>query len=191
MFHVEVRQFPHVARAFNLGGDELRERILAPWVGEPELEFQERQWSTSKAKLTIYEGPELTPDQIGLGRGWANATRAGEDVTVRLLAGARSAAVTPQDEATDWLKRELVARVNGGRVPIREALELVNGRCPGWRMSDRLAVAERAVWELLHQGGLRMLRGESPVEPAAWEAVVLDWETWCGTGEPAGIVLTS
>ncbi len=45
----------------------------------------ERKWAPERAKLTIYEGPELRPDEIGVGRGWGNVTKYGTDVTGRLL----------------------------------------------------------------------------------------------------------
>ncbi len=86
MFHVELRQFPHQTRAFNLTREQLDARILRPWVSDGAVELDDRRWSSERAKLTVYEGPELSPDQLGLGRGWANVTRAGEDVTARVLA---------------------------------------------------------------------------------------------------------
>ena len=75
MFHVELRQFPHVARAFNLSAEELEARILRRWRGGTELELQDRLWDPRRAKLTVYEGRELEISEIGLGRGWANVTR--------------------------------------------------------------------------------------------------------------------
>ncbi|MGB8879441.1 MAG: hypothetical protein WCD11_24215, partial [Solirubrobacteraceae bacterium] len=102
MFHVELRQFPHQTRAFNLTRQELDARILGPWVSGGRVELDDRRWTSDRARLTIYEGPVLTGDQLGLGRGWANVTRQGEDVTERLLAEA--AHPPPVAE----LKRELV-----------------------------------------------------------------------------------
>ena len=37
----------------------------------------ERSWEPAKARLTVYEGPEVRPDDMGLGRGWATVTRGG------------------------------------------------------------------------------------------------------------------
>ena len=71
VFHVQFRQFPNVARAFNLTREELDSRILGPWArGEP-IQWSDRRWSPERAKLTIYEGPELRPrrsDSGGAGR---------------------------------------------------------------------------------------------------------------------------
>ena len=41
MFHVELRQFPHVARMFNLSREELEARILGPWLAGRELELDQ------------------------------------------------------------------------------------------------------------------------------------------------------
>ncbi len=72
MFHVELRQFPHQARAFNLTRDQLEARILGPWVSGGSIELDDRHWLPDRARLTIYEGPHLAPDQLGMGRGWQN-----------------------------------------------------------------------------------------------------------------------
>ena len=34
MFHIQLRQFPNVSREFNLAEDELRARILGPWLAK-------------------------------------------------------------------------------------------------------------------------------------------------------------
>ena len=72
MFHLELRQFPHVARAFNLSREELERRFVGPWVSGQAIDQDDRRWSPEKARLTILEGPELRLEEIGLGRGWAN-----------------------------------------------------------------------------------------------------------------------
>jgi hypothetical protein len=45
-------------------------------------------------------------------------------------------------------------------------------------VSERLALAERAVWELLHQRALTMLRDEKTVPREQWEAALLSWKEW-------------
>src|SRR5690348_6185406 len=40
---------------------------------------------------------------------------------------------------------------------------MANAGYPDWRVGERLALAEGSVWELLHQGEVRMLRGGGPV----------------------------
>jgi len=72
MFHVELRQFPHLARAFNLTGEELQERIVAPWVAGEMVDWGDQRWAPERARLTIYEGPRLRPDAISA-RGRASA----------------------------------------------------------------------------------------------------------------------
>ena len=94
VFHVEVRQFPHVARSFNLSERELNAKVLAPWSRGEVVELGERRWTPDKAKLTIFEAPELRTDEIGMGRGWGNVTRQGQEVTERLLAAVQAQATT-------------------------------------------------------------------------------------------------
>ena len=53
MFHVELRQFPHVARAFNLSREQLFARILRPLAAGRPVELNDRRWSPEKAKLAI------------------------------------------------------------------------------------------------------------------------------------------
>lgn len=183
MFHVEVRQFPNVTRAFNLGEAELREHILGPWLAGAKVALNDRSWLPEKAKLTIYEGPQIRSEEMGLGRGWANVTRTGREVTEALLAQAHTASRSQLDVAADGLKGEIVERAAHGGVALAEVLRLANAGYPDWRVSERVALAERSVWELLHQGEVRMLRGGNPVDAGRWEAIVLSWETW--SGEPA------
>jgi len=176
VFHVELRQFPNTARRFNLTDEELRGEILGPWLQGKPVTLEDRRWSPDKARLTIYEGPALSTDQMGLGRGWANVTKNGRDVTAAAL-GERTAA--PADEATHWIKAEIVRL---GETTPPTVVALLNARHPAWRASDRLAVAERAVWEQLHNGQVRMLRDGKPVEAAEWEEIILAWATWSSPG---------
>jgi hypothetical protein len=184
VFHVQFRHFPNVARAFNLTREELEAKILRPWAAGQSVEFSERRWSPEKTKLTVYEGPELRADQIGLGRGWQNATRTGEDVTERMLAEAHQPSA--RDEALAELKQRLLERcAQLGAVAVREAVIAAGELHAGWRASDRLAVAEQAVWELLHLGSVRLVRAEegraTVVERDEWQPLLLDWSTWAGS----------
>lgn len=174
MFHVELRQFPHQTRAFNLTREELDLRILRPWVSGAAVELDDRRWAPDRARLTIYEGPVLAGDQLGLGRGWANVTREGEDVTARLLAE------SAHPPAVAELKRELVARAAGGSVPVATLVELAGERYPQARVSERLALCEQAVWELLHEGAVELTRDGAVVAREEWQAVLLDWRAWAG-----------
>ncbi len=174
MFHVELRQFPHQTRAFNLTREELDARILGPWVSGGGVELDDRRWTSDRARLTIYEGPALTGDQLGLGRGWANVTREGEDATERLLAEA--AHPPPVAE----LKRELVERSADGPLALGAVVDLAGERYPQSRVSERLALCEQAVWELLHEGGVQVTTAGAPVAREQWQALLLSWATWTG-----------
>ncbi len=193
VFHVELRQFPHQARAFNLTSEELRARISAPWVAGETVECGDRRWAPERAKLTIFEGPQLRPDEIGLGRGWANATRGGVEVTASILADAQAQAQHALGESAGQtepsaleLEEEILDACAAGRIGVHEALSLASERHPGMRVSERLALAERSVWELLHHGRVRMVRrvaadGGSRWDVVAkreWDAVLLAWATW-------------
>ncbi|HET6869061.1 MAG TPA: hypothetical protein VFH80_24330 [Solirubrobacteraceae bacterium] len=172
MFHVELRQFPHQARAFNLTREQLDARIVRPWVSDGGVELDDRRWSSDRAKLTIYEGPELPSDQLGMGRGWANVTRAGEDVTVQVLSErAQPAPVTE-------LKAEVLDRCTYGPVSLRRLVELSGERYPQSRASERLALCEQAVWELLHERAVQLTRAGVTVKHEEWQAVLLRWEAW-------------
>ncbi len=203
MYHFELRQFPNQARGFNLTAEELRAKITAPWAAGEVVDWGERRWAPERAKLTVYEGPRLRPEEIGLGRGWANATRGGVEVTASILAEAaaevQQALTASGDQARSAVRElgeKLLDACVDGRVGVHEALSLASERDPGTRVSERLALAERSVWELLHHGRVRMVRrvpadGGSRwevVEKAQWESILLAWGTWA---DPlaAGVVL--
>jgi hypothetical protein len=87
-YHLELRQFPHVARRFN----QSEQQVLAlakPWVGEEWIEEAERKWNMNEATLTILEGPKLSMADLAMGRGWRNAQRRSGDVTERVLSAFR------------------------------------------------------------------------------------------------------
>lgn len=87
-YHLELRQFPHVARRFN----QSEQQVLAlakPWVGEQWIEEAERKWNMHEATLTILEGPKLSMADLAMGRGWRNAQRRSDDVTERVLGAFR------------------------------------------------------------------------------------------------------
>jgi len=173
VFHVELRQFPHQSRSFNLTRSELDARILRPWVAGEPVVLDDRRWSPERGRLIIYEGPELSGDQLGLGRGWANVTREGEDVTARLLA--EVAHPPPVAE----LKRELEALMaGGGSVALSQVVELAGERYPQARVSERLALCEQAVWELLHERAVALVVDGDVVAPEAWQETALSWDAW-------------
>lgn len=191
MFHVEVRQFPHVARTFNLSEAELNARIVVPWLRGHLVKLGEREWEPARAKLTVLEGRELRSDEMGMGRGWQNASRDAEDVTARVLAAVPTAGAEAPGAASAFkdVVREQCAT---GRLAVHQVLWLANSRHPEWRVSERLALAEQAVWELLHEGSLILLRlspGEAgpqytPADRSEWQPALLAWRTWSDAAEP-------
>lgn len=173
MFHLELRQFPHQTRAFNLTGTELRSRVLDEWVAGRPVELDDRRWAPDRAKLTIYEARELAHEEIGLGRGWSTVTREGENVTERLLATARQ----PPDLG------ELKQRLLDCERPVSLKDVVALDPEPGRRVSERLGLAEQAVWELLHEQRLRLVQDGDVVPPERWQAVLLSWESWAYEGD--------
>ena len=190
MFHVELRQFPHVARSFNLSEEELRATLLGPWLRGDVVELGERRWAPERARLTVYEGPRLREDEMGMGRGWSNVARTGTDVTERLLHATRES----EGGVAAWLaefKEEVLAHCATGRIGVHQVAWLANERHPSRRASERLELAEQAVWELLHERRLTMLSAHSgdgeatPVPQSEWEKVLLSWATWADSGGPS------
>jgi hypothetical protein len=180
VFHLELRQFPHVARAFNLSREDLDRRFARPWVTGTEIEHEDRRWAPGKAKLIIFEAPELGLEEMGLGRGWAAVGKNGVEVTETVLAQAGRGA-----EGRSTLEIVKAAIRAGARTPLAltEVLELIAGEYPAWRPSEQLAMAEQAVWELLHQGGIVLRGPEGPVASEHWPEILLSWGSW--TGQPA------
>jgi hypothetical protein len=177
VFHVQLRQFPNVSREFNLAEDELRARIVTPWLAGQVVQSGDRGWAPERARLTIYEGPELRPDQISMGRGWQNVTRAGEDVTSRFLA--RPTNARGSSPAVQSLKQRVL---DAASLELRDSVRLAGEIAPGSRVSERLGLAEQAVWELLHEGRLQLRRADGIVDAGQWQSVLLSWASW----EPGG-----
>jgi hypothetical protein len=142
VFHVELRQFPHAARAFNLSAEELERRILGSWRRGGQVELQDRRWDPRRAKLTIYEGRELDASEIGLGRGWANVTRTGAEVTDRVLGSAPAVG-----RALDALAETLIARSQASPLTLAQAAQIA---------AELGFPAEEAVWQLLRQERLKL-----------------------------------
>ncbi len=178
MYHLELRQFPHTARAFNLDRATLDERFLKAFVAGDPIDYEDRQWPPEKTRLTVLEGPALGPADRGLGRGWALATKQGEDVTKQVLSEiARGADARPEVE----LLKDAIAEVARAPITFPDAVALAAARRPLWRASEQLSLAEQAVWELLHQGRLQMREDDEAVERERWQPIVLRWSTWAGT----------
>lgn len=185
MFHVELRRFPHVGRAFNLDRDELLARFVTPWARGAAISLDDRDWTPDKkTRLTVYDGPAIAPEQRGLGRGWSTVTREGRDVTEDVLDAAREQIAPPVP--LPELKAKLLAATRAGPIRATLAVALAGGR---GRASERLALAEQAVWELLHEGQLSLADADGPVASDRWESLVLAWETWADPSSPVMLQL--
>jgi hypothetical protein len=169
VYHLELRQFPHVVRRFNLTEPELL--VLAvPWAKEEWVEFGERKWNANQAKLAILEGPQLSLQQLAMGRGWRNAQRQSEDVTERVIqtleaapAAAAQGAVpgaatwaAPSPSAdlqllADSLGLELLALLDDGPVSLSRAWRVAHERLAERPPAESLALAEQAVRSLLER----------------------------------------
>jgi hypothetical protein len=178
VYHLQLRMRPHMARAFNLTAAELTDRFLAPMVNGRELIYNDREWSPRKTTVTIYEGPELPVEQMGMGRGWGNVQRSGTDVTERILRQARGQ--TARHPALDRLQERLAGRLSASPVTLGEVLALADDLMDASRVSERLAVAELAVWELLARGEGSLLADGVAVEPERRQEVLMRSESWLG-----------
>jgi hypothetical protein len=164
MYHLELNEYPHLARVHNVNEQRLHDEVVTPFVRGQIFEFAEHKWIPQRMKLTIIEGPEIPLNQLGLGRGWNTAVRRGEDVTAAVLSAAR---------ATQMLADGLPPRAPGleGEILERCAQEPLS-LLGVWRLADvegpdasagaRLVLAENAVSELLLQGVIELCRGSGP-----------------------------
>jgi hypothetical protein len=144
VYHLELRQFPHSARAFNLERAEVGS-LLAVWVSGAPVRWGEREWEPRKAALRILEGPPLAASSLGMGRGWQEAQRSATEVTDALLAEARAPA-----PGHDELRRAVLERCAAGPASLAALLAAGEGQPAG--------AVERAVWSLLGEGELELLR---------------------------------
>ncbi len=183
MFHVELRQFPHQTRAFNLTRDELDARVVGPWIAGEVVELNEYRWLPDRATLTIYEGPQLEVADMGLGRGWQNVTRQGREVTQEVLIEARDE--TSELPTADDFKDEVAARAGAGAISISGLVELAGEWYPHSRVSERIALCEGVVWELLHSVPVTLARRGQQVPAYEWQALLLTWPTWTDDGSDA------
>ncbi|HEY3776170.1 MAG TPA: hypothetical protein VGL69_24430 [Solirubrobacteraceae bacterium] len=181
-YHVELKSFPHVARAFNLDRAKLDTRFLAPFAAGDPIEYDDRRWPADKTKLTVFEGEELGSADRGLGRGWGEVTRHGRDVTAEVLAEIhRGADARLEGEA---LQLAIAEVASGDGIGLPDAIALAAAAQPGWRASEQLSLAEQAVWEMLHRGRLEMIGPDgAPVAAEGWQAVVLSWAQWAAGAE--------
>jgi hypothetical protein len=159
MFHVELRQFPHNACAFNLSDAELSQ-IVEPWSRERWIEFGERKWNPHQARMTVLEGPHLPVEDLAMGRGWRNAQHRSTDVTERVIAQALASASAASTTATTaaessaagarsaMLDPELKPLLGPDPGALLQAWRLAAQRRPELSPSESLALAESTLHSL-------------------------------------------
>jgi hypothetical protein len=186
VYHLELRQFPHVTRVFNLDRAELDARFVRPWTQGAMIDHDERRWAPERTRLKVLEGPAVRRDELGLGRGWGAVTKDCEDVTDTVLAQAeRGARARPEVEAL----KEQVMRHAGEPIGMREVVVMAGSSHPGWRASEQLSVAEQAIWELLHQERVLLVSGGAEIPRERWQETVLRFSSWAPASDSAAIVL--
>lgn len=165
MFHVELRQFPHNACAFNLTEAELSQ-IVEPWSRDEWIELGERKWSPHQARLTVLDGPHLEVEDLAMGRGWRNAQHRSTEVTERVIAQALASAGTVAeasaaapaataengapsgDRASASLDTELHLLLGPDPAALLAAWRLAAQRRPELPPSESLALAESTLRSL-------------------------------------------
>lgn len=175
VFHVELRQSFHSARAFNLSEQELREQILSLWSTGGLLRWAERDWSPRKATLTIMASRELRPEEIAMGRGWQEAVRIGEEVTGQMLAAEQIA------RPEEVFKPQLLELCAEYPRALAELVRAAAAHSPHARFSEIVAVVEQTTWELLHEGAIELRLGEEASETVAterWRELLLAAGSW-------------
>ena len=162
MFHVEIRSGLHQVRMFNLSEQRLWLEFLAPLMADDDFTVEDHDFTPRQSRLTVYEGPELRPDQLmGMGRGWQNVERTATDVTERVLERAREhtdrqrrdvTAGSSAPAAADLVRERLIGRIAAGPVSAEEILAIVVELMPAGSEQERLDVAKHATWALLERG---------------------------------------
>ncbi|HEX5928616.1 MAG TPA: hypothetical protein VFY48_04405 [Solirubrobacterales bacterium] len=133
-FHIEISSALEQARVLNVSEGELRRQILEPWVAGLPFGFDGHDWEPRESRLTILEGPELEP-QDGAEAAWAEALRAAEDVTRRMLEAAEASAppqvaVVIEADSVEEALRDLRAGKPPRQLPWANAVERIAGRDP-------------------------------------------------------------
>lgn len=157
VFHLELRQFPHTARAFNLSEPELRTGILEPWSTGQIVRWAEQDFDPRRARLRIIAGPALAAHQLSMGRGWQEAQRQGREVTAALLpAPSPPTAPAVPAQALQELKAELQATAAAAPLTLGAAVQIAVQRMPQLPAAQAAQLAEQAVAELLREGAVAL-----------------------------------
>jgi hypothetical protein len=157
-FHVEISRGYRHARVFNMDEEDVRAKVLDPWVRGRVIVLGDKEWEPRDCKLVILEGPELPDTDLAMGRGWSNAERSAENVTRRLV-----------DEALSPAQAPLVcvlAETPSGEEAIAGMLERLEletapwSEVRGWLLGDRSQPGEG--------GYAAVLAFETPTPPGSW-----------------------
>lgn len=133
-FHIELSSALDQARVLNVSEGELHKGIVEPWVAGLPFGFDGRDWEPRESRLTILEGPTLEP-QAGGEAGWADALRAADDVTRRMLEAAEASAppqvaVVVEAESVEEALEDLRSGKPPRQLPWASAVERISGRDP-------------------------------------------------------------
>lgn len=124
----------HHARLFNLSREELRTRVLEPWLAGRTFELAEGEWAPRESSLKILEGRHLDNPDLAFGQGWSNAERSAEDVTARELESAPPPkapdAFVVEADTPEAAVAEMVAGRDAKPVAWVEAADRIDGRDP-------------------------------------------------------------
>src|SRR3954468_1818343 len=122
------------ARVFNLDREDLMEKVTEPWLESRTIQMGDREWEPRHSSLRILEGPQMQTTDLSFGQGWANAERAGEDVTRAILAQAPPSsapdAFVIEAQDPERLAARLAADHDGRAVEWGEAKRRLDGRNP-------------------------------------------------------------
>lgn len=149
-FHVEISGGLHHARVFNLSPEEVRQKVLEPWLSRRTVELGDRKWDPEESELRVLEGPQLSNPELSFGQGWANAERSAEDVTGRVLGAAQEsrgaapgpAALLIETGSAVQTVAELVSSHGARTVELGELSERIEGRDP--EVAAVIVVLQRA-----------------------------------------------
>jgi hypothetical protein len=181
-YHVQITQRPDVAAAFNLSEQGLRRDFLEPMQAGDIFVYADKEWDPRRAKLTILEGRELYNSELMTGLGWGNAVKQGTDVTEAVMSTLH--ARPKHGPVAERLKDRIVGRLSGGALPLPDVVTIADDLLEGHRVSERLAAAETAVWELLHEGHAQLELGDGVAVAAKdeWQPLLLSADSWLGDG---------
>lgn len=133
-FHVQLSSPMSHARLFNLSREELRAKVLEPWLAGRSFELAESEWDPRESSLKILEGRHLDNPDLAFGQGWSNAERAAEDVTRRELEAAPPPrapdAFAVEAETPEAAVAEMLAGRDARPVAWAEATKKIDGRDP-------------------------------------------------------------